>query len=69
MDENNLLTLTFLVRKKAGMTFEDFVAYLNNYHGVLSADLLSKYGIVEYTQVSESAPLLNTTDLSLDLPQ
>ncbi|KEF52260.1 uncharacterized protein A1O9_11500 [Exophiala aquamarina CBS 119918] len=50
MDDNKLLTLTFTVRKKAGMSFDDFVAHLNGYHGVLSADLLAEYGIIEYTQ-------------------
>lgn len=53
MDDSKLLTLTFTVRKKAGMSFEDFVAHLNGYHGVLSSDLLAKYGIIEYTQVSD----------------
>ena len=71
MDDSKLLTLTFTVRKKAGMSFEDFVAHLNGVHGVLSSDLLAKYGIIEFTQVSEGQFRLGSqrTDVSPDLQQ
>lgn len=53
MDESKLLCLTITAHRKKEMSYEEFVKYLNGYHGAICADVMAEHGIIEYTQVSK----------------
>lgn len=47
----NLVRLSFYVKRKNGITAEEFQKHWSAHHAEVVADCLAKYGIVKYTQV------------------
>ncbi|KAL6250083.1 hypothetical protein RBB50_002384 [Rhinocladiella similis] len=49
-DTQRMFPLTFRVRRKKGLSEEEFHRYWANEHRILCQNWLTKYGIVKYTQ-------------------
>lgn len=49
--KQRMVRLTIWVKRKQGLSEEDFQRYWTNEHRILCQDWLIKYGIIKYTQV------------------
>jgi hypothetical protein len=56
--KTKVMRVSMYLKKKAGMSQEEFNHYWSHVHGPLVRPLVEKYGILKYTQVSEYLPWL-----------
>jgi hypothetical protein len=51
---------TIMIKKKDGMSDDDFIAYYNNMHAQRAVPILQRHGIISYSLVMPPSPLFGT---------